>query len=1087
MARKAAKNTPIPEPRGIPLLGNIADIDSTNSLESFTRLADIHGEIYRLRFPGSKMVVISTHALVDEVCDEKRFKKIPSAVLIELRAAVHDGLFTAYIEEPNWGIAHRVLMPAFGPMGIRAMFDEMHDVASQLVLKWARQGPNVKIHVAEDFTRLALDTIALCSMGFRFNSFYTEKTHPFIVAMADFLTESGRKPQRLPIGSFFYRSQDQKTEADIQILRNTAQAVLDERKSQENSQRNDLLTAMLKGRDSLTDQKMSDDSIIDNLITFLVAGHETTSGMLSYTMHNLLKHPEAYRKVQQEVDDVIGKGPVTVQHISKLAYIAAVLRETLRLTSPIVIYPMNPIEDTLLAGKYPVSKDDTILSFLSKSHLDPNVYDDPLTFRPERMLDENFNKLPKNAWKPFGNGMRGCIGRAFAWQEAILVLALLFQNFNFVMDDANYVLRHHQTLTIKPKDFCIRAILRDDLNPTQLSQRLAGRSPEATFKTEKKPNGEADAKSQTSNGSSAAQQQPMTILYGSNSGTCESLAHRLAIDAGLRGYKVAQVDCLDAHREKLPRDQPVVIVTTSYEGRPTVNAAHFVSWLENLADADALRGVRYAVFGCGHHDWPQTFHRIPKLVDRRLEEVGATRLVDIGLADVASEDVFVAFETWEDNVFWPALNPSSSAATKTATAPNVTLQAHISNLRASTLRLNVQPARVSAARTLTAAGEPVKKHLDIALPEGMTYRAGDYLAVLPINPRETVLRALRRFGLPWDANITIHGAGTLLPTQTPLPVSTILSELVELSQPATKRNALALAEAAAGNDAARDALVRLAGDEYEAEVLAKRISPLDLLERYPCVDVPVVDFLAMLPPMRVRQYSISSTPLDHSSLASLTFSSLRSPVRWSGHGEHLGVASTHLSSLQPGDSLQVCVRPSHASFHLPASPGVPLICVAAGTGIAPFRGFMRERARLLSSLSSSLEKGDNEESGEGEKLAPAVLYHGCRAPGHDDLYADEEAQWGGVAVQRAYSRMPERSGGCRYVQELVWADRARVRGLWERGAMLYVCGSRQMSQAVEKVFIEMKREEEGEKLGEAEAKAWWDGLRNVRYAVDVFE
>ncbi|KAI1486271.1 bifunctional P-450:NADPH-P450 reductase [Biscogniauxia mediterranea] len=1079
MASRETGITPVPGPRGIPFLGNITDVDPENSLMSFKRLADTYGEIFRLRFPRLKMVVVTTHALVDEICDEKRFKKIPTTVLQEIRAGVHDGLFTAFLEEPNWGIAHRVLMPAFGPVGIRGMFDEMHDIASQLVLKWARQGPHVRIHAAEDFTRMALDTIALCSMGFRFNNFYSEKIHPFVEAMGDFLTECGRRPQRLPFASFLYRSQDRKFEADIQVLRETAQAVLDERKSQENSQRKDLLTAMLKGRDSLTGQQMSDESIIDNLITFLIAGHETTSGTLSYAMHELLKHPEAYRKVQQEVDEVIGKGPVTVQHISKLPYIAAVLRETLRLDSPISIFSVTALEDTLLAGKYPVTKDESILAFLAKSHLDPAVFDDPLEFRPERMLDENFNKLPKNAWKPFGNGLRGCIGRPFAWQESVLALALLFQNFNFVLDDPNYVLTHHQTLTIKPKDFYIRAILRDDLNPTQLSQRLSGVAPPEATEVKKNPNG--DAKPQT-NGS-ADQQPSLTILYGSNSGTCESLAHRLAIGAESHGYQVAHIDCLDAYQERLPRGQPVVIVTTSYEGQPTDNAGHFVSWLENIKTG-ALEGVQYAVFGCGHHDWPQTFHRIPKLVDRKLAEAGATRLADMGLADVASEDVIVAFETWEDNVFWPALRSSDGDGSSPAAA----LQARISNPRASMLHLHVQPARVVAARTLTAPGEPVKKHLDVALPPGVTYRAGDYLAVLPINPRETVQRALRRFGLPWDASITIEGSGTLLPAQTPLPVSTVLGELVELAQPATKRNALALAEAAAGDDQkeAREALARLAGAEYEAEVLAKRVSPLDLLERYPSIDVPLVDFLAMLPLMRVRQYSISSSPLEHESVASITFSALHSPARWSGQGgPHLGVASTYLSGLQAGDALQVSVRASHASFHLPASTSPsspPLIFVAAGTGIAPFRGFIRERMR---------QQGQKL---RGKQLAPAVLYHGCREPGADDLYADEAAaEWEPVvAVRRAYSRAPERSGGCRYVQDLLWADRARVADLWWRGgAMLYICGSRQISQEVEKVFVRMKREmdeaEGRQPLGEAEAKAWWEKLRNVRYAVDVFD
>lgn len=98
---------------------------------------------------------------MNEICDEKRFTKKVSGALNEIRNAVEDGLFTAHFGEHNWEIAHRTLVPAFGPLSIREMFDEMHDIASQLVVKWARFGPSQKINVTEDFTRLTLDSIAL--------------------------------------------------------------------------------------------------------------------------------------------------------------------------------------------------------------------------------------------------------------------------------------------------------------------------------------------------------------------------------------------------------------------------------------------------------------------------------------------------------------------------------------------------------------------------------------------------------------------------------------------------------------------------------------------------------------------------------------------------------------------------------------------------------------------------------------------------------------------------------------------------------------------------------------------------------------
>jgi cytochrome P450/NADPH-cytochrome P450 reductase len=309
------ETVPIPEPPGYPLIGNLGAIDTTFPLRSFVGFAEKYGEIYRLRLPGRSLVVVSTHALVNEVCDEKRFKKVPGGALAQIREGVHDGLFTAHLEEENWGIAHRVLMPAFGPISIRGMFDEMHDIATQLTMKWARYGPSHPIMVTDDFTRLTLDTLALCSMGYRFNSYYSEELHPFIGAMGDFLTESGARAQRPPLPSFFYRTQDAKFAADIDVLRHTAETVLQERKSGGDSERKDLLSAMLRGIDPKLGVTMTDQSIVDNLITFLIAGHETTSGLLSFAFYQLLKHPEAYRKAQQEVDSVIGKGPIKVSRL----------------------------------------------------------------------------------------------------------------------------------------------------------------------------------------------------------------------------------------------------------------------------------------------------------------------------------------------------------------------------------------------------------------------------------------------------------------------------------------------------------------------------------------------------------------------------------------------------------------------------------------------------------------------------------------------------------------------------------------------------------------------------------------------------
>ncbi len=135
--------------------------------------------------------------------------------------------------------------------------------------------------------------------------------------MGDFLTESGSRQRRPAFVSVFYRSANQKYWDDIEVLRQTADDVLKERKKNP-IDRKDLLNAMLNGVDPKTGKKMDDGSIIDNLITFLIAGHETTSGLLSFAFFELIGHPEAYKKAQQEVDDVVGTGPITLEHMSKV-------------------------------------------------------------------------------------------------------------------------------------------------------------------------------------------------------------------------------------------------------------------------------------------------------------------------------------------------------------------------------------------------------------------------------------------------------------------------------------------------------------------------------------------------------------------------------------------------------------------------------------------------------------------------------------------------------------------------------------------------------------------------------------------------
>ena len=202
--------------------------------------------------------------------------------------------------------------------------------------------------------------------------------------------------------------------------------------------------------------------------------------------------------------------------------------------------------------------------------------------------------------------MRACIGRPFAWQEAQLCVVMLLQNFDFTMDDPSYQLEIKQTLTIKPKDFFMRASLRRGHVIAQDASRSPSPAPSARQKDSKPPEADSNA-------------AVIDIYYGSNTGTCESMANSLASSAAAHGYK-AHVDILDKALDVKPNGMPKVIITASYEGEPPDNATHFVNWLQS--SKKELSGVRYAVFGCGNRKFKRVVLSFPGIWTDVLQVTG---------------------------------------------------------------------------------------------------------------------------------------------------------------------------------------------------------------------------------------------------------------------------------------------------------------------------------------------------------------------------------------------------------------------------------------------------------------------------------
>ncbi|KAJ7146594.1 fatty acid hydroxylase [Mycena epipterygia] len=1069
-------SVPIPQPPTIPFIGNVTSLERDVPLRSFQLLAKTYGEIYQLDLLGRNLICVSSYALANEVSDDTRFQKRVGGGLAEVRNLTGDGLFTVFVvdhihlslshilsqaqpDEPNWGIAHRLLMPAFGTIAVKGMMEEMRDISNQLLLKWERFGPTAVIDPSEDFTRVALDAIAYCSMSYRLNSFYTEQQPEFTVAMGDFLAESGLRANRPRVLQAVMRGTTAKYEQDIKKMKDLADEIVSTRKAHP-IPKHDLLDTMLNSRDPKTGQAMTAESISQNLLTFLIAGHETSSGMMTFMVYFLLKHPDKMRKLRAQVDEVLGARPVQYEDFAKLPYLIAVMRETLRLAATAPMRTAAALEDTTIGGgKYAVKKGTAIAIQAWEMHRDPAVWgDDAEEFRPERMLDGKFEALPPNAWQPFGFGARACIGRAFAWQEVCLVMASVVQKFDLSLVDPSYNLEIKQTLTVKPKGLRIHA---------------SPRSPGSTVTTASPAPGPGLSPNSNLGGASTDKGLPFYVLYGSNTGTSEAFAQRVANEAPSYGFRPS-IGTLDSVVGKVPKDGPVVIITASFEGEPADNAARFVDWLRHIKGSDELAGVRFAVFGCGNSDWTATFQKIPILCDELFEKHGGSRLVARGSGDASSGEFFQSFDEFEAGL-WKTLEKEYSTSRSESLAQTLEVKTvDVGKERATALRqADALLGRVVENRVLTKDG-PVKRHIEFELPEGTTARAGDYVAILPQNPIRDVRRVLARFSLSNEEEVILSSVGpTSLPVGKPVKLSEILSGYIELSQPATTRD-LGILSQAATTDATRSYLEELKSSYSEA-VLAKRLSVFEILETHPDIELSIGAFLQMLPSMRMRQYSISSSPLWNPSHITVTVSVLDAPALSATTNQpFLGVGSNYLASLLPGDRVQMSVRPSAVAFHPPENPATPVVMFCSGSGIAPMRGFIQERAA---------------QKATGREVGEMLLFFGCRDPAKDFLYSDTDlAEWikaGVVDVRPAFSRSPEDSKGCKYVQHRVWKDSADIVEAYRKGASFFTCGSANVAKGVKSTLVDIIKT--GENVDEAEATEKFERITKGRYATDIFD
>ncbi|KAI1199750.1 cytochrome P450 [Nemania serpens] len=454
---------PIPQPPGLPLLGNVKDVDPSNTWWSLKKLAEKYGEIFQIKVLGKTLVFVAGAALAEELCDEKRFRKFVGGPIVEIRYAVHDSLFTAFDNESSWGIHHRIIAPRLSTSVLTGHFNEMRDITTELVEKWKGLGVGNKIAPLGDLNRLNLEMTTYTLFGKRLNCL-TGPEHPAIKAMEEATSEAIKRPTRPGIFNWLFYGG--KFKSATKTLRSFGAELVQHRKDHPTDRR-DLLDALLTAKDPETGKSLTESQVIDEIVTMPI-GSSTAPCLLATSILLLVQNPEVVGRARRELDAVVGDGEFEYEHLSQLKYIEGVMRESLRLSYAAPGFNIEPIPNKddkspvlLGGGKYQIAHDQAVIIVLAGVNRDPEVFEEPLAFKPERMTGEAFEKLPAGVKKWFGNGKRECIGKHWAAQFSMVVLATMIRELDFEAVNPDYKLEQDGWFNVRPVDFYVEVKPRE--------------------------------------------------------------------------------------------------------------------------------------------------------------------------------------------------------------------------------------------------------------------------------------------------------------------------------------------------------------------------------------------------------------------------------------------------------------------------------------------------------------------------------------------------------------------------------------------------------------------------------------------------
>ena len=418
-------------------LGGVMGEYGADPTGSMRHWRDVHGDFVPIRMGPFRAHVAFGPAEIDQLLTDRAAdfrKSFGTRMLIPL---LGNSLLTA--EGDEWLRHRRLASPAFHRDRVEGYGRTMARYAEDSVESW-RDRQTVDVH--DEMTALTLRIVArtlfdndvtarieeVARLGTEIQDFYYLRFASLRFLIPTWLpTPGNRRLAQL-----------------TRRLDDVVYGIIRERHTGED--RGDLLSMLLLARDE-HGAGMSERQVRDEVMTLLLAGHETTALALTWAFTLLDRHPEVRNRLETELAEVIGDRPTRPEDVPALTYTQAVLNETLRLYPPAYVTGREAVRDTMIGGVR-VPRRHIILVSMYTTHRDRRFFPEPDTFRPERWLDGLEKRLPRGAFIPFGMGSRKCIGAAFAMMEATLLLATIARRWRFELIPAD--VPTHPAITLRP-------------------------------------------------------------------------------------------------------------------------------------------------------------------------------------------------------------------------------------------------------------------------------------------------------------------------------------------------------------------------------------------------------------------------------------------------------------------------------------------------------------------------------------------------------------------------------------------------------------------------------------------------------------